>query len=339
MALHEPTRPVDLVPEHVVQQTLPEPRPVVNRRRTRIAIVAVAINIGFVAAFWAFLNWRPAAPVHEDPIPVALVTEPSPPKPKAAATPGPSGPEVPKQDPSKSLGQLIPQPPPAPAPDPHPPAPPAVQPPQAEAPAPPPLIAPPPAPTRAKTQTRDKTPPNLEPDAADKSTATHEAKPLEAPQVLSTTDRNASFAVPHPAEAAKSEPPAPAPDAPRAPTETEKLASALPTDMTALPDTFRAVLSGNGAALDAAYKGLVYGRFTHAAEIGERARQQGLKGQVIVAFTIDDDGGIKSLSVLQSSGNPAVDALGMEMIRASAPFPAPPPGAPRSFTPALAFGG
>ena len=341
-AILEPSAALDLVPRHILQQTAPEPASVRMRRRAGGALATFVIHVGFAAAFVAFLTWRPVPPADDGEVPVEILVEPPPPKPQAARPPDapklePPKPEPTKPAPSKSLADLIPQPPPAPAPDPNPPAPPVVQPPPS-APAQPALLAPPPEPTRAKTQTQEKTPPNLEPDAAEAPKATHEAKPLDAPKVLATADPKASFAVPKPA-VPKPQTADPAPAAPRAPTETEKLAAALPMDTTALPDTFRAVLSGNGAAVDAAYKGLVFGQFGRsAASISERARQQHLKGQVIVAFTIDDEGGIKSLVVFQSSGNPAVDALGIEMIRSAAPFPAPPPGAPRSFTPALAFG-
>ena len=58
----------------------------------------------------------------------------------------------------------------------------------------------------------------------------------------------------------------------------------------------------------------------------------------MVSFSIDDEGQLKDLSVLQTSGNAALDALGLAMIRAAAPFPPPPPDAQRAFTPALTFG-
>ena len=251
------------------------------------------------------------------------------------------------------------------APDAHPPAPPRAQPiapdppktaaperPQAAppSPAPPPtsgnpaggtagpkLVEAPPEPTRAATDTKPDKPANLEPDLKQVDEATHEARPAEVPRTLSTTDAKAAFAVPAPL------PPKPnpvakltAPVPTRTPSATDKLAAALPMDLAAMPLSFRNVLSGNGAQVSAAYKGLVYGRFNR--DIAEQAQRQHLKGQVIVAFSIGDTGEIVDLSVVQSSGNAALDALGLEMIRSAAPFPPPPPEAQRSFTPAFSFG-
>jgi protein TonB len=255
------------------------------------------------------------------------------------------------------------------APDPHPPAPPRIQPvtptpapepapaqPQAAQPraarpsaAPPPprnpaggaagpkLVEAPPEPTRAATDAKPDKPANLEPDLKQVDAATHEARPAEVPRTLATSDPQAAFAVPAPL------PPKPNPvEKPAAPvpartaSATDKLAAALPMDLSAMPLSFRNVLSGNGAQVSAAYKGLVYGRFNR--DIAERAQRQHLKGQVIVAFTIGDTGEITDLSVVQSSGIAALDALGLEMIRSAAPFPPPPPEAQRSFTPAFSFG-
>lgn len=54
-------------------------------------------------------------------------------------------------------------------------------------------------------------------------------------------------------------------------------------------------------------------------------RQSGAsKGRVVVGFTIAADGGLASVTVLQSSGNAALDQIALDHIRRSAPFPAPP---------------
>jgi protein TonB len=49
------------------------------------------------------------------------------------------------------------------------------------------------------------------------------------------------------------------------------------------------------------------------------------KGTVVVGFTIAADGGLASVQVLQSSGNASLDAIAVDHIRRTAPFP--PPGA------------
>ena len=48
------------------------------------------------------------------------------------------------------------------------------------------------------------------------------------------------------------------------------------------------------------------------------------KGRVVVGFTIAPDGGLASVTVLQSSGNAVLDRIALDHIRRSAPFPAPP---------------
>jgi protein TonB len=47
------------------------------------------------------------------------------------------------------------------------------------------------------------------------------------------------------------------------------------------------------------------------------------KGTVVVGFVIAPDGGLASVQVLQSSGNAVLDAIALDHIRRSAPFPPP----------------
>lgn len=56
------------------------------------------------------------------------------------------------------------------------------------------------------------------------------------------------------------------------------------------------------------------------------------KGTVDVGFSIADNGGLAGVSILQSSGNAALDKLAADHIRRSAPFPAPPEGAGTSYS-------
>jgi protein TonB len=326
------------LPPHRVAQTR-EGRSWRRRARGGLwpSIATVGIHVGFAAAFAYLLIWRDDVPRREIVTEVEVVkAAPEPPKP----TPRPS--EVPKPQ-SMTQAQKPPKPPEPPQPfrqepkaSPLPPDPlAALQPPEQR----PRLVEPPPEPARAATQQHENKTANLEPDQHVVDQATHEARPAEVPQTLTTSDPQAAFAV-----APRSEPnpdpvPRPAPAIPaKVPSAADKLAAALPMDTSGMPLTFRAVLSGNGAQISAAYKGLVYGRFNRSPEISERARRQHLKGQVVVTFSIDDMGKISALEVLQSSGNAVVDALGLDLIRAAAPFPPPPPEAQHSFTPALAFG-
>ena len=56
------------------------------------------------------------------------------------------------------------------------------------------------------------------------------------------------------------------------------------------------------------------------------------KGVVVVGFTIEKDGSLAGVKVLQSSGNGTLDKIALDHIRRSAPFPAPPEGAERNYS-------
>lgn len=56
------------------------------------------------------------------------------------------------------------------------------------------------------------------------------------------------------------------------------------------------------------------------------------KGRVVVGFSIAADGGLASVTVLQSSGTAELDQVALNHIRRSAPFPAPPSGARPSYS-------
>lgn len=56
------------------------------------------------------------------------------------------------------------------------------------------------------------------------------------------------------------------------------------------------------------------------------------KGVVVIGFTIEKDGSLAGVKVLQSSGNGAFDKIALDHIRRSAPFPAPPEGAARNYS-------
>lgn len=335
------TARLDVVPRKVLQRDEPSGWSRKLRRRTLPVLATVVIHLGFAAAFAFLLTWREDSGSREVEIPVEVVAElpplpppapakpqPEPPKPVMPAAPAPPAPPAPEPRPQARQEPKAEDPKPA---DPQPSVPPA--------PAPPPLVAPPPDAAPSATQAEVNKPANLETDQNPVAQATHEARPPDVPDVLTTADPKASFTVPA-KPAPKVEPePKPSPAAPaKVPSETDKLAAALPMDTSAMPSSFRAILSGTGTFVSAAYKGVVFGRLGRDPGIAEKARRQHLKGQVLVSFSIDDDGRLKDLSVLQTSGNAALDALGLAMIRAAAPFPPPPPDAQRAFTPALTFG-
>ncbi|MFV0439616.1 MAG: TonB family protein [Desulfopila sp.] len=53
------------------------------------------------------------------------------------------------------------------------------------------------------------------------------------------------------------------------------------------------------------------------------ARKMGLKGKVMVKFTIEEDGRVTDLAILSSSGHKALDASVLATIRRTAPYPRP----------------
>jgi protein TonB len=54
-------------------------------------------------------------------------------------------------------------------------------------------------------------------------------------------------------------------------------------------------------------------------------------GGATIAFTVSANGGLVSAAVVRSSGSAELDRLALALVQGAAPFPAPPPGAQRSF--------
>ncbi len=294
-------------PDRIVSSSL-------RNRKRWIALAGAAtlvIHAGFAAFFLLVMDFRELDDMPEKAIPVEVVTsmptvpEPKPPPPRLSAGPGP------KRDP-------VPEPPPP-----------------TDAPAPPPFVAPPPEALHARAKPLDDKPANAVPEVLKPDDATpRPSPPPAAPKVL--TAQGGSFSV---------SPAAPTPPSPSTAPSTQsrdavaaKLAEALPQDFSALPSTFRAVLSSQGAEISFEYKGVVYGRLQRSHQASEEARVRHLHGYVVVSFTIDDHGRASDLKVAGSSGTPEVDALGLAMVREAEPFPLPPPGANQVFTPGLIVG-
>lgn len=56
------------------------------------------------------------------------------------------------------------------------------------------------------------------------------------------------------------------------------------------------------------------------------------RGKAVIGFTIAPDGNLAAVQLLQGSGNAALDKIALDHIRRSAPFPAPPQDAGRSYS-------
>lgn len=90
-------------------------------------------------------------------------------------------------------------------------------------------------------------------------------------------------------------------------------------------DTGRQRTAGNAAASN--YAGLVMRQLSRAGKPRVNAR-----GSAMIAFTIGGNGGVASVSVVQSSGSAALDQAALRLVRGAGPFPKPPDRARRSFT-------
>ena len=94
-----------------------------------------------------------------------------------------------------------------------------------------------------------------------------------------------------------------------------------------------AAASGSGATAAQAGNAAVSNYPGQVMERIRRTRQPRLSGRgvAVVAFSVGNNGGLAAASIQRSSGNPAIDAAALAHVQRAAPFPAPPPGAGRSF--------
>ncbi|MFX0545594.1 TonB family protein [Roseovarius sp. S1116L3] len=83
--------------------------------------------------------------------------------------------------------------------------------------------------------------------------------------------------------------------------------------------------AGNAAASN--YPGVVMAKISRVARPRSASR-----GTAVVNFSVAAGGGLAGLAIATSSGSAQLDNAALQMIRRAAPFPAPPPGAQRSFT-------
>ena len=285
---------------------------------------------------------KPPAP-KSDPLADALALPALPPAPAPAPAPAPD----PSPTPDPAPASAPPSPAPDPAPTPIPPPSPTPEPPKPPAPATTgtekapsrPDAKAPEEPEAAVTQKQPDDRPNAvaetlkepTPDAA-------EPPPAAAPMVLTTPEADSS--VPAPAEN-------PDPADTKAATSTEKraqaaaasLSAALPMGSLGMPTTFRSILSSQGTSASQEYRGVVFGSLSRATSaVAEEARRRRLHGMVAVRISLSPTGGLDGVAVAQSSGSAEVDALALDLVRRAAPFPPPPPGTARQFTPLIAIG-
>jgi colicin import membrane protein len=85
------------------------------------------------------------------------------------------------------------------------------------------------------------------------------------------------------------------------------------------------------------YKTLVFSMLELAKQFPADARARGAQGTATVYFEIDNNGGVKSVKLVQSSGDTELDVESLAVVERAAPFPKPPRGAQRAFAAEIEF--
>jgi protein TonB len=86
-------------------------------------------------------------------------------------------------------------------------------------------------------------------------------------------------------------------------------------------------LQASSKAAASNYPGLVMAKISGVAR-----PRAGSRGTVVVGFTVAGGGALGGVRIVSSSGAARLDRAALRIIQSAAPFPAPPPGAQRSFT-------
>jgi len=171
---------------------------------------------------------------------------------------------------------------------------------------------------------------------------------LPAPEVPVLTDLVVPTPEPVPAEPEPEVKPKPKPEKPETKKpETKKAdtkkAEAKPRESQKKPDApekEKATASAGATAPEAGARASGGAKVSPAAyakavmkKVRATRKQSGAgKGTALIGFSIGKDGGLAAVKVLRSSGNASLDAIAVDHIRRSAPFPQPPEGADRNFS-------
>jgi protein TonB len=85
------------------------------------------------------------------------------------------------------------------------------------------------------------------------------------------------------------------------------------------------------------YPGLVSAHLRRYQQYPSDARSRGDQGTATVSFSLDGGGRVTSSRLARGSGIASIDSEVQAMVRRASPFPAPPGGAPHSFTVPVSF--
>lgn len=107
-----------------------------------------------------------------------------------------------------------------------------------------------------------------------------------------------------------------------------------------MPDNWQAVAvpapSDDGDE-DLSYKTVVFSKLELAKQFPQDARARGARGSALIQFDLNDDGTVKGVKLLRSSGDTELDVESLAVVERAAPFPKPPPGAQKSFAAVIEF--
>jgi periplasmic protein TonB len=92
-----------------------------------------------------------------------------------------------------------------------------------------------------------------------------------------------------------------------------------------------------GGTEDNRFMSNVFAKILSKKRYPKSAAARHASGTVMVSFIIDGEGGLVYQTIAHSSGEPDLDAEAMNAVKAAAPYPAPPPGAPRTLVATLKF--
>lgn len=166
--------------------------------------------------------------------------------------------------------------------------------------------------------------------------------PKPAPVAKPRPKPEAKVAQPKP----RSAPPAPkpvepVPAEPIPPAEPPMLLKApVEAPLAATPPTPKPAVPAVDPGLEAAYRARVRQAVDAQKVYPRLARRMGEEGRVVLAFTLEADGRLASVRVVESSGSELLDEAALEAVREAAPFPSFPAGITRTrweFTLPLTF--
>lgn len=263
----------------------PRPELRYERRPWQSVAGAIAVHAG-LAVLLILLGHAALPPVKEEPPALTMVFAPPPPPPQAAPVQPPPEPPPPPEP------EVNPFPPMIALPEPVPPPPPPLPEPKPE-PKPEPLPLPRPKPEPRPAPVRQPPPPRPPP-------------PVQRPQPPRVTPKpETRMAVVAPPMPLPSVVPAPAPPAP------------------APPPRAAAPVASNPEAM-AGWRGALAAWLQSHKGYPEMAREKGDQGRVLVRFTVERDGRVLNVELVQSSGSDILDNAAEILLRSARlpPFPA-----------------